>query len=173
MALDDWLHWLEATDVATAVRENEVLFPWIESVHVLAIVLVIGTISIVDLRLLGLASRDRAVSRLIREVLPYTWGAFLVAALTGSLLFCSNAMTYGHNFFFRGKLVLLVLAPVRRPPYRPVERRAAAALEREDDRRGLARAVDLGGRVRPLDRLHLALISANPLACRSDARGPQ
>jgi hypothetical protein len=110
MALDDWLHWLEATDIATAVRENEVLFPWIEAVHVLAIVLVIGTISIVDLRLLGLASRDRAVGRLIREVLPYTWGAFLVAALTGSLLFCSNAMTYGHNFFFRGKLVLLALA---------------------------------------------------------------
>jgi hypothetical protein len=110
MALDDWLHWLEATDIATAVRENEVLFPWIEAVHVLAIVLVIGTISIVDLRLLGVASRDRAVGRLIREVLPYTWGAFLVAALTGSLLFCSNAMTYGHNFFFRGKLVLLVLA---------------------------------------------------------------
>jgi hypothetical protein len=110
MALDDCLKWLEATDIATIVRENEVLFPWIESVHVLAIVLVIGTISIVDLRLLGLASRDRPVGRLIREVLPYTWGAFGVAAVTGSLLFCSNAMTYGHNFFFRGKLVLLVLA---------------------------------------------------------------
>lgn len=110
MTLDQWLQWLEATGIATAIREGETLFPWIESVHVLAIVLVIGTISIVDLRLLGLASRDRAVDRVMGEVLRYTWGAFIVAAITGSLLFCSNAMTYGHNFFFRGKLILMALA---------------------------------------------------------------
>jgi hypothetical protein len=110
MTLDQWLQWLEATGIATAIREGETLFPWIESVHVLAIVLVIGTISIVDLRLLGLASRDRAADRVMGEVLRYTWGAFIVAAITGSLLFCSNAMTYGHNFFFRGKLILMALA---------------------------------------------------------------
>ena len=71
--------WLQATAIATAIRENEILFPWIESVHVLAIVLVVGTISIVDLRLLGIASLDRTVGRLMRDVLPVTWGAFAVA----------------------------------------------------------------------------------------------
>ena len=110
MEIERALGWLQATPVAKAIRENEILFPWIESVHVLAIVLVVGTISIVDLRLLGLASLDRAVSRLMRDVLPYTWGAFAVAAITGALLFSSNATTYAHNFFFQGKLVLLVVA---------------------------------------------------------------
>jgi hypothetical protein len=79
---------------------------------VLAIVLVIGTISIVDLRLIGLASLDRPVKRLTGEVLPLTWGAFAVAAVTGSLLFSSNAMIYGHNFYFRAKIVLLALAGI-------------------------------------------------------------
>src|SRR6202163_3516084 len=108
--LDRALAWLQTTTVATAISENEILFPWIESVHVLAIVLVVGTISIVDLRLLGVASLDRPVRRLMHDMLPYTWGVFGVAATTGSLLFASKATTYAHNFFFQGKMVLIALA---------------------------------------------------------------
>jgi hypothetical protein len=110
--LDRFLHWLQATAFASAISENEIIFPWIESVHVLAIVLVVGTISIVDLRLIGAASLDRPVKRLMSDVLPYTWGAFAVAAITGSLMFSSDAVNYSHNFFFKGKLVLLVLAGI-------------------------------------------------------------
>ena len=110
MEIDHALKWLQTTRIASAIAENEILFPWIESVHVLAIVLVVGTISIVDLRLLGIASLDLTVRRLMRDVIPYTWGAFAVAAITGSLLFSSDAVHYAHNFLFRGKLVLLALA---------------------------------------------------------------
>jgi len=108
--IDRALAWLQATPVAQAIAENEILFPWIESVHVLAIVLVVGTISIVDVRLLGVASRDLTVRRLMRDIIPYTWGAFAVAVVTGALMFSSDAVHYAHNFFFRGKLVLLALA---------------------------------------------------------------
>src|SRR3954452_6374605 len=108
--LEEFLRWLEATPVAVAIKENEVLFPWIESFHVLAIVLVVGTISIIDLRLLGAASLDRAATRLMRDVLPWTWGAFVIAAITGSLLFSSNATNYAHNFFFQAKMVCLTAA---------------------------------------------------------------
>ena len=110
MELDQALAWLQATALARAISEGENLFPWIESIHVLAIVLVVGTIAIVDLRLIGVASLDRAVDRLMREILPFTWGAFVVAVLTGSLMFSSNARTYAHNFFFQGKMILLALA---------------------------------------------------------------
>ncbi len=110
MWLDALLQSLQDTSFATEIRENENLFPWIESFHVLAITLVVGTISIVDLRLIGVASMDRAAGALVRSVVKITWGAFAVAALTGGLLFSANASTYGHNFFFRGKLVLLALA---------------------------------------------------------------
>ena len=107
MELDLYLQWVHATAVARVIRENEIIFPWIEAAHVLTIVLVVGTIVIVDLRLLGLASLDRAATRVMREMLPYTWAAFVVAVITGTLLFASNAMTYAHNFYFQGKLVLL------------------------------------------------------------------
>lgn len=112
MELDAIFKWLHETPVAILIRENESLFPWIESFHVLAITLVIGSIAIVDLRLLGFASLDRAVTRLTREVLPCTWAAFAVAAITGAALFSSNAVNYAHNVPFQGKMVLLVLAGI-------------------------------------------------------------
>jgi hypothetical protein len=104
------LAWLQSTWIATAVAENDILFPWIESVHVLAIVIVVGTISIVDLRLLGVASLDISAKRLMRDVIPYTWGAFAIAAITGSLMFSSDATHYAHNRLFQIKLVMLALA---------------------------------------------------------------
>ena len=104
------LQWLYDSPVGTAIRENGTLFPWIESVHVLSITLVVGSIFIVDLRLLGIASKSRAVSRLTGEVLPLTWTMFVLAAITGGLLFSSNAVKYAHNIFFLAKMSLLVVA---------------------------------------------------------------
>ena len=112
MDIENALAWLQSTWIATAVAENDILFPWIESVHVLAIVLVVGTISIVDLRLLGVASLDISARRLMRDVIPYTWGAFAIAAITGSLMFSSDATHYAHNRLFQIKLVMLALAGI-------------------------------------------------------------
>jgi hypothetical protein len=104
------LHTLQNSAVATAIREGESLFPWIECVHVLALTLVIGSIAIVDLRLIGLNSRDRSVLQTTSLVLPVTWSAFAVATLTGALLFSSNATGYAHNAYFQAKLILIALA---------------------------------------------------------------
>jgi len=110
MELDTLLRSLEATGFATAIREHESLFPWLESLHVLAITLDVGSIAIVDLRLMGLASRDRSITHLTGDVLPCTWAAFAAAALTGALLFSSNPVNYAHNAYFQAKLSFLVLA---------------------------------------------------------------
>ena len=112
MALDSFYQWLEATGPATAIRENAHFFPLIESIHVVAITLVFGTIAVVDLRLLCLASLESRISRLTRGLLPWTWLAFGTAAVTGSLLFSSNAAAYGHNFYFQSKLVLMLAAGI-------------------------------------------------------------
>ncbi len=110
MTIHAILEALQGTDWATAIREDDTLFPIIESLHVLAITFVVGTISMVDLRLLGLTSPQRAVSRLTTEVLPWTWGGFLLAVITGSLMFSSSATKYFDNTPFRIKVVMLFLA---------------------------------------------------------------
>jgi hypothetical protein len=108
--MEPLFQWIYDTPVGTAVRESAVLFPTIESIHVLCITLVVGSISIVDLRLLGLVWKGRAISRLLNEVLPLTWVAFVIAVITGLLLFSSNAVKYTHNPFFLSKMALLVVA---------------------------------------------------------------
>lgn len=101
--------WLYDTPLATQIRENGSWFPWIEALHVLSLCLVVGSIAVLDLRLIGVASRQRAVTEVVGEVVKVTWSAFVVAAITGSLLFLSNAPAYAHNGPFRWKIVLLLL----------------------------------------------------------------
>ena len=87
-------------------------FPLLESIHVLAVALVVGTILTVDLRLLGIAARRYPASRINRELIPWTWGAFCVAVVTGTGMFMTRASTYIENPAFETKLVLLMLAGV-------------------------------------------------------------
>jgi len=106
----DIISYLENSGIADNIRENDLLFPVIESVHVLAICLVVGSILVVDLRLLGLASTKWPVGRVTRAILPLTWGAFVVAVVSGGLMFISNAAKYLGNGFFIAKMVLIGVA---------------------------------------------------------------
>jgi len=108
--ITEMLERLGQTGLATTISENALIFPWLEVCHVIAITTVLGTIFIVDLRLLGLASTSLRVSRLTRVVLPVTWIAFCFAALTGGLMFLSQPVNYFNNFAFRMKMVMLIAA---------------------------------------------------------------
>ena len=76
---------IEASSIARWMREALWAYPAVEATHILALGLVVGSIVIVDLRLLGL-SRDVPVARLSRHALPWTVGAFVVAIKMGLLL---------------------------------------------------------------------------------------
>jgi hypothetical protein len=104
------ISYFEDSALADNIRENDLLFPLVESVHVLSICLVVGSILVVDLRLLGLASINRPVSRVTNGILPLTWSAFAVAVASGSLLFISNATKYLENGYFVAKILLICAA---------------------------------------------------------------
>ena len=112
MAFEQALTRLQDLGLPTQIRESDWMFPTIETVHVFALVLVVGTIMTVDLRLLGIANKDRPFSEVASEMLPWTWAAFAVAALAGMLMFSSKALTYYGNIPFRLKMVCLLLAGI-------------------------------------------------------------
>ena len=103
---------IEYSRLGTTVAESTWMFPTLETIHVIALVTVIGTIAIVDLRLVGLASRAHRVSLLAKDTLPWTWGAFVLAAITGGLLFISKASSYMINPYFLVKMGLMALAGI-------------------------------------------------------------
>jgi hypothetical protein len=112
MSIDQTLNWLQDLSFPTNIRESDWLFPTIETVHVFALVLVVGSILRIDLRLLGLANRDRPFSQMAREMLPWTWTFFVIAAIAGLLMFSSKAVIYFGNIPFRLKMLCLVFAGV-------------------------------------------------------------
>ena len=112
MVIPEFCAWLENTAVASHIRQSTWLFPTIETIHVLFTVLVVGSITMLDLRLLNIANRDRSISEMHDEVLPWTWTSFVCAAIAGSLLFSSSATKYYHNFTFRMKMLSLLLVGI-------------------------------------------------------------
>jgi hypothetical protein len=102
--------WLYASSLATTIRESQYGFPVIETAHVLGITVLVGTVAIVDLRLLGVVMKREPVSEVLEQVLPLTWCGFLIQFCSGSLLLFSKAAEYYWNPIFRIKLVLLLLA---------------------------------------------------------------
>lgn len=109
MIIPQFCSWLENTKMAAAIRTSTWLFPTIESIHVLAITIVVGSAAMLDLRLLGIASRDRSVTEVHREILPWTWASFACAVVAGFLMFSSDATKYYQDGPFRWKMFTLLL----------------------------------------------------------------
>jgi len=105
---------IHATTLSAMVRGDtpgtEWLFPILETLHVLSLAVVFGSIAMVDLRLLSLSSRDVPFTRLYREIIPWTWCAFICAVLFGSLLATAKIQDYVKSPQFIAKYVFMALA---------------------------------------------------------------
>ena len=133
---------LEASALGVYIAESSWAFPTIECIHVIALVTVVGTIAIMDLRLLSIASRDTAVTLMSRDTLPFTWGAFVLAAITGSLLFVSKATSYTINPYFQVKMALIALAGLNMIAFHAFVWKGVAAW---DDGTAIPRAAKIAG----------------------------
>jgi hypothetical protein len=105
--------WMAVENWPLSLRIGEsAWFPFLESLHVVGATFVVGSILMIDLRLLRLAGREHALSRMMREVVPWTWGAFILATVTGLGLFITRASAYVENRAFQIKVLLLLLAGI-------------------------------------------------------------
>jgi len=111
MSLVELWSWLENSPLALRIGESW-WFPLLESIHVVAIAMVVGSILFVDLRLLGIAARSYAVSRMSKELVPWAWVAFAISTITGIGLFITRANHYMENPAFQIKLIMLALAGI-------------------------------------------------------------
>jgi hypothetical protein len=109
MPLTEFWEWLQTLPIAAHIGET-VWFPLLESIHVLTGTFVVGSILMVDLRLLGLAGRRYEIPRITAEVVPWTLGASAISVMVGFGLFITRASHYVTNRAFQVKMSLLVLA---------------------------------------------------------------
>lgn len=119
------LGWVEQSALATAMRQELWLYPAVEILHIWGFVVLVGSIAMLDLRLLGL-SREISVRLLSRHLLPWTLGALLVIVPTGLLMFMAHAGEFISNRAFVLKLMLIFSAGINAAvlhlgPYRTVQ----------------------------------------------------
>ncbi|HWK64088.1 MAG TPA: DUF6644 family protein [Rhizobiaceae bacterium] len=112
MDLHSFFQALQESSLAHFVNTAGATYPIAESLHVIAIALVFGSIFIVDLRLLGLASMAQPFTRVAGDLLRCTWCGFALALVTGVLLFLPNATQLYTNAPFLTKMALLAAAGI-------------------------------------------------------------
>ena len=112
------------------------------------------------------------MSQLAKDTLPWTWGAFVLAAITGALLFVSKASSYMVNPYFLWKMVMLALAGLNMMYFHLTTWRTVEHWELDPSfpfAAKLAGWLSLifwvrGGVLRPRDRLHARHASTEPTA---------
>jgi peptidoglycan/LPS O-acetylase OafA/YrhL len=109
---DSLLQWLAATPGSIALHESLHVYPWIETAHVLGIMLFVGTLALIDLRLLGLAFRPVPVSQMNGQILPWTVAGFVLMTATGMALFYAVPVQSFHSVWFRAKMLLILAAGI-------------------------------------------------------------
>jgi len=104
------MQWINDLSFSEGMRGSFWMFPAFETMHVIAIVIVLGSITRLDMRLMGLVWRERPVTEVAAEMLPWTWTSFVIAAVFGLMLWMSKPLTYFGIAFFDLKMVLILLA---------------------------------------------------------------
>jgi hypothetical protein len=110
MSLLPFFTWCEQTAVGEAIRDSQWLFPVIESVHLLGLVVIAGAVLVVDMRLFGLGLRQQPVAQLARDARPWLICSLMVMLTTGILLFLAEAIKCYYSPAFAVKMTSLLLA---------------------------------------------------------------
>src|SRR4051794_34997302 len=92
--------WFDATTIGVIIRNSTYIFPVVEVVHLFGITLLLGTITITDMRILGIGMRRQSIGTVANALDSWTLWSGIVAIVTGILLFLSEALKcYGNAAF--------------------------------------------------------------------------
>ena len=102
-----FLEWLQSTWVGVLVAESLWGYPLFETIHSLGMAMLIGSLGLINLRVLGFKPDLPLLG--MRQLLPLAWLGFTLNAISGTLLFTSDAVYFFESYTFRIKMVLIVL----------------------------------------------------------------
>jgi hypothetical protein len=110
--VNGFLRWLVNSPWSHWINTYEWIFPAIQSVHFIGFAVSIGSIAIVDLRLLGFGMRRQPPAELAADLDRWTLLGIAMMLVTGFLMFSTDAVTYHNNPSFQFKMTFLMVALV-------------------------------------------------------------
>jgi len=110
MSLDKLVSWLAATGASKAIGDHAWVTPTVQTVHILAIALIMSAILMTNLRALGALGRDEPLSRFSDRYGPWIWAALAVLAASGATLIVGEPRRSLENPVFLLKMGMLAVA---------------------------------------------------------------
>ena len=104
--------WLDTFAWSTGLHESYYMYPWVESTHVLTLMVFLGMLFVIDLRMLGLAFVNVPASKLAERLDTPMMIGFAVMMITGFVLYFAIPVRFTTSIWFRIKVVLLIAAGI-------------------------------------------------------------
>ncbi len=105
----DVLDALQNLGPIAALRASTWTYPAVNAVHIIGLSMLFGAILPLDLRMLGVW-RSVPLETMARILVPLAATGFVIAAITGTLLFAVSAVDYAQMDLFLAKMALVALA---------------------------------------------------------------
>jgi len=123
--------------ISNPLNESELAFPILECIHIIGFALSIGTVAIVDFRLMGIGMKRQTPAELLKDTSTWTLVGIVIMLFSGLMLFSSDPDMYYLNWAFLIKMACLLLAiifnytihrKVARLDTPPVQRKLVASI---------------------------------------------
>jgi len=98
---------LEQTPWVKTLSETGWMYASISVTHYLTLFWFIGSMAVVDLRVMGLAGRKRSLAELAAQIYPWAWTGMVLAILSGFLMFATAAGDWAPDPVFHVKLLMM------------------------------------------------------------------
>jgi hypothetical protein len=108
--LDTFSAWVESTAVNGMVQNVLWIIPTVQTVHILAIAAVLSSVTMISLRVVGLAGGMLSMSDTSRRFLPWLWVGLVTLAVTGVILIIGEPGRSLMSPVFQAKMAMLVVA---------------------------------------------------------------
>jgi hypothetical protein len=148
-ALGQWLHttplngfalWIQTLPLNEAIVGNFWVVPFTQSIHILAIAAVFGSVAMINLRILELVGMGRTLEQTAGRYLPWIWWGLLVLLATGVVLILSDPIRELTNAIFWFKMILVAIAALVSLWFQGSVRRNLAWWQEAPERRAVVRA---------------------------------
>jgi uncharacterized membrane protein len=102
--------WLQENSIIAVLNGTSWTAAVLEIIHYFSMFILVGSMIIVDLRVLGLVGRRQDATLLADRLFPWMWISLLFNFLSGFIMFAGSATSYYHNDIFYDKVIVVLLA---------------------------------------------------------------
>ena len=124
--LTEFSIWLSETDFSLWLQTHFWVIPAVQSIHILAIAALFGSVLMLDMRIFGIAGGSRSMAQLSQRYVPWIWWAFLILLISGALLAVAEPVREFINPIYWIKMGLVPLAVLLNLWFQAAVRRKAA-----------------------------------------------